>query len=262
MSELNASVEPVGISCLCRTYGRTALLEEAIQSFLAQDFPGPKELIILNDLDAQELRFAHPDVTILNVYERYPTLGDKCNALVEHARYDLLAPWDDDDISLPSRLSTSVCGLQSGYFKPASAFFSLQDQIVGAREGWFHAQSFFHKSLWHGVGGYPSIDVGEDTQFEKKLRTQFGVSATEVAPSELFYIYRWRGVGHVSDTRQLAAGLDCYQAFDQHVRNRIDNGEEPEGMVELKPTWRADYLWQARAHNMGLGRLVRTSLQD
>ena len=39
-----------GVSCICLTYGRVALLEEAIFSFLQQDYAGVKELIVLNDL--------------------------------------------------------------------------------------------------------------------------------------------------------------------------------------------------------------------
>ncbi|WP_375568644.1 glycosyltransferase family A protein [Ahrensia marina] len=251
--------EQIGVSCLCRTYGRTGLLEEAIQSFLVQDYPGPKELIILNDLDAQELRFPHQDVTIVNVRERYPTLGDKCNALVELARFDVLSPWDDDDISLPWRLSTSLARLRDGYFKPRTALFSQQGFITGFRQAPFHAQSCFQKDLWQAVGGYPPIDVGEDTQFETRLRTRFGISHSELTPAEHFYIYRWRGDGHVSDTKTLKAGLDCYEVFDQNVRNQIKTGEEPEGLVELKPAWRTDYVWEARLYNMGLGSLVRTN---
>ena len=37
------------VSCICPTYGRPELLEEAIYCFLLQDYPGPKELIVLND---------------------------------------------------------------------------------------------------------------------------------------------------------------------------------------------------------------------
>ena len=43
------------VSCYCPTYGRTSFLEEAIYSFLNQDYDGEKELIILNDLEDQTL---------------------------------------------------------------------------------------------------------------------------------------------------------------------------------------------------------------
>jgi len=55
------------ISCLCPTYGRPQCLEEAIFSFLTQDYQGEKELVILNDLADQTLIFDHPDVKIINV---------------------------------------------------------------------------------------------------------------------------------------------------------------------------------------------------
>lgn len=51
---------PPPVSCLCPTYGRVALLEEAIYAFLQQDYPGPKELIVLNDYEQQTLFFDHP----------------------------------------------------------------------------------------------------------------------------------------------------------------------------------------------------------
>jgi len=38
------------VSCQCITYDRVELLEEAIESFLRQDYKGEKELVILNDI--------------------------------------------------------------------------------------------------------------------------------------------------------------------------------------------------------------------
>ncbi|MEZ4657920.1 MAG: glycosyltransferase family A protein [Caldilineaceae bacterium] len=49
------------VSCICLTYGRPAVLEEAIYSFLQQDYQGPKELIVLNDYVDQTLYFDHPE---------------------------------------------------------------------------------------------------------------------------------------------------------------------------------------------------------
>ncbi|MCL4258972.1 MAG: glycosyltransferase family 2 protein, partial [Anaerolineales bacterium] len=51
---------PPPVSCICPTYGRVELLEEAIESFLRQDYPGQKELIVLNDYAGQTLHFDHP----------------------------------------------------------------------------------------------------------------------------------------------------------------------------------------------------------
>lgn len=35
------------VSCQCITYGRTTLLDEAVECFLRQDYPGEKELVSL-----------------------------------------------------------------------------------------------------------------------------------------------------------------------------------------------------------------------
>ena len=70
------------VSCFCLTYGRPELLEEAIFSFLQQDYAGPKEMIVLNDYADQVLTFDHPEVQVVNVPRRFRTLGEKMNAAV------------------------------------------------------------------------------------------------------------------------------------------------------------------------------------
>jgi len=55
------------ISCWCPTFAREELLEEAIYSFLIQDYLGEKELVILNDYEKQELVFDYPEIRIFNI---------------------------------------------------------------------------------------------------------------------------------------------------------------------------------------------------
>ena len=82
------------VSCICLTYGRVALLEEAIESFLRQDYPGVKELVVLNDLDRFHLA--------MDVIDRVPKLQAIAahqkqmlrNMLIEHKLY--IAPHGDD----------------------------------------------------------------------------------------------------------------------------------------------------------------------
>lgn len=239
--------KPVGVSCLCKTYGRPNLLEEAIQSFLIQDFAGPKELIVLNDFDAQHLTFTHPEVRVINTQERFPTLGDKHNAIAELARYDLLAPWDDDDIYLPNRLSLSVANLQRGFFKPSTAFVWNNGRITDHASLTFHAQACFTKEIWRAVDGYPRLNVGEDKAFEARLTKQFGVSPTDISASEVYYIYRWHGVGtHLSGAMEPASDADHYKRFDVEIRAEIERSAAPRGNIKLQPKWTADYAAQAR----------------
>src|SRR5215831_16169093 len=113
------------VSCICLTYARPRLLEEALHSFLQQDYSGPKELIILNDYAEQTLIFDHPEVRVINVPRRFRTVGEKMNAAIALASHELLFVWDDDDIYLPHRLSFSVEHFEpkKGFFKPNKAWF-------------------------------------------------------------------------------------------------------------------------------------------
>src|SRR4051812_36406312 len=96
------------VSAICLTYGRVSILEEAIHSFLLQDYHGPKELLVLNDLASQTLRFEHPDVRVINLPLRFRTVGEKMNAAAALCSHDILFVWDDDDIYLPNRISFSI----------------------------------------------------------------------------------------------------------------------------------------------------------
>jgi glycosyltransferase involved in cell wall biosynthesis len=95
------------VSCVCPTFARAYLLEEAIESFHRQDYPGEKELIICNDFIDQELIYDHPDVKVINLKERCKNLGEKKNITCSYATGDLLLTWEDDDIHLPSRSTNS-----------------------------------------------------------------------------------------------------------------------------------------------------------
>ena len=96
------------ISCYCITYDRTELLEETIESFHRQDYKEEKELVILNDCAEQILEYNHPEVHIINTPKRFRTIGEKRNACIAMCSGDVIFPWDDDDISLPWRISLSL----------------------------------------------------------------------------------------------------------------------------------------------------------
>src|SRR5215212_6246488 len=151
------------VSCICPTYNRPPdhkhLVEEAIESFLRQTYPN-KELIVLNDCPGQELSCDSPGVRVVNVPERFPTLGEKYNAAIALARGDLIAPWEDDDISLPWRLSLSVDRLgDAGYFNSRVCWLLNSNGFhLDSFAGYGHNLSIFTRAAFEAVGGYPTID--------------------------------------------------------------------------------------------------------
>lgn len=234
------------VSCLCATYNRPRshqyLLEEAIESFVRQTYPN-KELIVLNDCPGQELVCDATGVRVVNVPERFPSLGDKWNAAVELARGDLLAPWNDDDISLPKRLTFSVERLgDADYFNPRRYWFHDSTGLhFDHSMGYAHNASLFTRRAFLRVGGYPSISLGEDAAMDGALLAQMEHVVDplrgypELETSEWFYIYRW-GVNpvHVSGRP--------YEGYYREI------GMLPieEGRFRLIPHWQIDYEAETR----------------
>jgi glycosyltransferase involved in cell wall biosynthesis len=234
------------VSCFCLTYARPGLLEEAIYSFLQQDYAGTKEMIVLNDYADQTLVFDHPEVQVINVPRRFRTLGEKLNAAVALASHDLLFAWDDDDVYLPRRLSFSVANFerQKGFFKVDLAWYWSDHQLSGPLGNRFHAGSCWSRRLFDAVRGYPAEGSNCDQLFEQELAARFpgSIAPCDVAPEDLYYIYRWSGTGsyHLSAVGQGGENLG-YAEVASFVRQQADQGEVRRGTIALQPRWNVDY---------------------
>jgi glycosyltransferase involved in cell wall biosynthesis len=225
---------PEGVSCLCLTYGRPFLLEEAVESFLRQTWTGPKELIILNDHPDQELVFDHHEVVVVNRNTRLRTLGEKRNLSVELARYEYLLPWDDDDVHLPWRIEETMRGLQGRHFFKCPQVWQtnqgvFEDRVQG-HDFAYHATAAYSRNIFEQIGGYPCINGGEDQEFEAALRrgrtTSRHWTIVRLPLDRLFYIYRrWHGSYH-------ASGVDDLRDIEPEVHP---------GRYRLTPHWKADY---------------------
>jgi glycosyltransferase involved in cell wall biosynthesis len=242
------------VSCICPTYGRPHLLEEAIQSFIDQDYAGRKELIVLNDLDDQRLRFDHPEVSIVNVSQRFRTLGEKYNALVALASNDVLFPWDDDDISLPNRLSLSVKRFdpEKGFYKPATAWVWNDGRLDGPESNLFHGQSCWSRDLFDSARGYAAMGLGHDLELEQRFAAirPGSNSASAITPRDVFYIYRWLGTTSYHGSQ---FGHNEHGAVGEYVERELRAGRLATGEIDLVPRWRQDYGKLVRDHVARLG---------
>jgi len=261
------------VSCLCLTYARPALLEEAIYSFLRQDYPGQKELIVLNDYGRQHLEFDHPEVRVFNLPKRLRTVGEKMNMAAALASHDLLFVWDDDDIYLPHRLALSVARLEpkQGFFKPDKAWVWDGGTLSGPATNLFHAGSCWTRALFTAAGGYGAEGTGYDLDFERHLERACPGATTpyEIGPQDIYYLYRWGGTGsyHMSGFGQYGQGENVgHQDVEAYVQRGAAAGTIPQGRITLAPRWQGDYPGLVAAYLRASARTARppdrTDVQD
>ncbi|WP_417356348.1 glycosyltransferase [Gallaecimonas pentaromativorans] len=119
------------LSCIMPTANRPGFAKEAINAFLAQDYPH-KELVIVDD-GHDDLRHLVPPHPAIRYHRIAPglSLGAKRNRCCELASGHIIAHWDDDDWRAPDWLSRQValleksgadlCGLAALFFaEPAT----------------------------------------------------------------------------------------------------------------------------------------------
>ena len=229
------------VSVLTPTYGRPALLEEAIESFLRQDYPGRTEMVVYNTLFSQTLSCDR--IRVVNSTDR-PPLGTIRNRLVEQAQFDLLVNLDDDDLLRPHYLTMCVETLLEHRLDWAQVgkMFYTRDRVIEVLNGPSGNQMIFTRAAWAKAGGYPALDTAEDAGFHKRLieaGCRGGVIHKPI--SQTGHIFGWGSHGgsalHTSEGQVGASPL----AAEQHVLGLVASGKTPSGPIELVPKWARDY---------------------
>lgn len=233
------------VSCLMLTYNKFPSAElvvaEAVESFLRQTH-ADKELVIVNDTPGQTLRLNkdYDNIRLINLPYRVRSLGEKCNIAAAMATGDYLMRWDDDDISLPWRVSFTLSNIgTAGYWKPSHSWFMRSKANILLMCGYMGACCISRKTF-DKIQGYPFIGVGEDQAIEKSVAASGDLlTVKSVSAADAFYIYRWDGTSsHVS-----GAGDNGYELF----------GNKPirSGSYEIKPRWSTDYESETRLRASG-----------
>lgn len=220
------------ISCYCCTYGRVKFLEEALQSFLIQDYPGEKELVIVNDHKDQEFVFSHPQVRVLNVKKRFSDPAAKHRLALSLCTGDIFKVWDDDDIHLPHALSSIAEGFNGGVYKTKLA-------LVDSREDLELVMGPFHNNFAFSMRAYTPFGYYADdkTSFDMRLIEGLSVLSGKIPWDEPkfgpWYIYRKFDKTNPYNISR----LDCHKA---DLNSRVDEalGEvEQKGRILLNPNW-------------------------
>jgi glycosyltransferase involved in cell wall biosynthesis len=234
------------ISCKCVTYGRVDLLEEALYSFINQEYDGPKELVIVNDYPKQKLYFDHPDVKIINLDSTFDYIGDKDNFAVSQCSHDIVAVWDDDDIALSNHLQNI-----NKFFVEGSELLHWQRAVlfdfkkITALTSTGNSGIVFSKKIFNQLGGYPKENAGHDMTLVLKIKYRSNAKVVLASPpdNEISWFYCWGGRSyHMS-----GLGADTpdrpniIQRHAEHIESLRLQNLIPTGDIYLQPKWKQNY---------------------
>ena len=113
------------ISWSCITYGREEYVPRIIEQFIAQDYDGKKEFVILNDDPDVKYVSEHPEVRIYNWDHRFRNVRTKFNKSMELCSGDLVIPIGDDDWYIPTATQTMVDGIGYNKFLAINGFWKI-----------------------------------------------------------------------------------------------------------------------------------------
>jgi hypothetical protein len=229
------------VSCQCITYGRPHLLNEAVESFLRQDYAGEKELVILNDHPTILVEpFKHPEIKVFNVGARFHSIGEKRNACCALCTGQVIFPWDDDDISLPWRISFTLEQMKNHHYMKPDRLWYWDKGAVSARKAVAHAMGAWSRALFDEVRGYPHIQSGQDQAIESLFGATGKRNVVALKTADLFYIYRFPGTGsyHLSAYGYGNGLADAEQYVARHVKP---------GRHQICPKWNTNYVSLVKA---------------
>lgn len=251
---LNFNHMEQGISCICLTYGRVEFINEALESFLRQDYPKDKcELIIVNDYAAQDLVFPRENVRIFNFMEQFPTIGSKVAYAIKQAKFDIIATFDDDDIALPNHLKNINKYLTEDYdVLHWSKGVYWNEPEVTSIEFIGNSGFVYRKSAVEKIGGIPNENAGYDTTLSDRLHTLGRTVFASPPLDEVSWFYRW-GFTTRSCYHQSGLGYDDASRFPNilvrhaaHIEELRKQGLISTGEVVLNPMWLMDYEQQLK----------------
>jgi hypothetical protein len=244
--------EFIPISCKTTTYGRVAFLEEAIHSFLIQDYPGESELVIINDYPLQTLHYDHPKVRIINLKETFPVIGEKENFAIEQCKYDCIVNFDDDDVVLPNHLRNVNKYFPGHHLLHWNNGIAMVSHKIAALKSLGNCGIVYDREFVRKIGGYPRNQAGADMDLVEGIERAGGKVTRAMPPdNEVSQIYNWgNGSYHLSGMgRDDGKRENIIVRHSKHIEEQRQKGMIPTGDIYLNPHWNRDYVAMLKEYN-------------
>lgn len=224
------------ISVLTITYKRHHLLEEAIESFLRQELPPECEMVIINDNPDVNYLFKHPQITILNIKKRFPSIAAKLQWGYKQCKYDYIYRLDDDDLLAPWALKNVNIDIENNpgfeiYRSEGMYFFvnnKFEKESSNINNGNVYTKAYLDRIIWPDKSG----DEDADITFAHKAK---------IYESKLKHtmLYRWgMGTFHIS-----GMGTQPNNVILNQADRLLDNTS---GEIILHPHFDNDYYGQIK----------------
>ncbi len=182
-----------------------------LSGFIHQTYDD-KHLVVINDDINVELCCNRSDVTIINCNRRM-LLSEKRNLGIASGYHDIIFPYDDDDIFLPSRLSNHIKKYSDpdvNVYKNTSTYVTYGGKFL--RGSGPPNDSSFRKKEWFRVGGYNIKELtGEDVELFDKMSNKL----IEDDPNNIDFIYGWSGINY-----HLSHGTSL-ETMDERAYNQL-----------------------------------------
>lgn len=229
------------------TYGRVSFLQEALHSFLIQDYPDSlREMVIVNDYPLQELVFDHPRVKIYNLDRTFDFIGEKENFTIERCSGELIVTADDDDVALAGHSNNIAKYWRKGatLLRWGRGAYYNEPGITSLTE-MGNSGMVYSKEAWEQIGKSPVMNAGGDMELVMRLKKLGNDKVVLASPpdEEISWFYMWGGRGF----HQSGAGTDdgkrpnIVQRHTKYIESLRKKGEIPTGRIVLQPRWNHDY---------------------
>jgi glycosyltransferase involved in cell wall biosynthesis len=224
------------ISVLTLTYKRHHLLEEAIESFLKQEFPPECEMVIINDNPEVDYVYDHPRVFIINHKERFSSIATKLEWGYKQCKYNHIYRLDDDDLLTPWALKNASIDIETNpgfdIYRSEGMYFFMHNKFdkesSNINNGNIYTKTYLDRITWPNKSGDEDADI------------TFGHKA-KIYESELKHtmIYRWgMNTLHIS-----GMGKQTNEVILAQADKVLDNTK---GIIQLNPKFINDYYCQLK----------------
>ena len=219
-------------------------MEEVVMSFVLQDTDEDMELVIANDCPEQPLACDVPGVRVVNRADPIPDASLKFHWAVDQCRGETISWWEDDDISLPWRISHSVDKMAGEFYKQDRAWWFNHGVNMGLTKSLLFGTSMFTRDLWDLSCGSTPYEWADKTAYDKMkaVAGPLGYFEEESTEETAFFIYMWAG-----RCQHDSANGDQFKDGAEGRFKRFRHGvlTDPRfrpGLHVLRPRWPVDYV--------------------